>query len=114
MSTTTPTDYENAVKRITSLRKAALAGRTRYRFSAAGDAFEQPSAGADTGKLQQLGLTKAQAEFLATLDPSDLEKVTPSADAIAIAKEDGHTSIAGLVAVLAAEHNIDLPPDWEG
>ena len=113
MSTTTPTDYENAVARITELRKAALSGRTRYRL-AGGVAYEQPSSGADVGKLQQLGLTESQAEFLATLDPSDLEKITPSPDAIAIAKDNGDVSIAGLVLIYAAEHGIDLPPDWEG
>ena len=111
MSTTTPTDYENAVARITELRKAALSGRTRYRL-AGGVAYEQPSAGADAGKLRQLGLTEKQAAFLVTLDADVLEKIVPSPDDVAIAREAGETSVAGLVAIHAAEHGIDLPPDW--
>ena len=114
MATETSRDYLDAVARYAELRKAALAGKTRYRFSAAGDAYEQPSSGADVGRLQQLGLSEKQARCLSTLDPADLERVVPSADAIAIAKDNGDVSIAGLVMIYAAEHGIDLPPDWEG
>jgi len=63
--------------------------------------------------LQQLGLSAGQAAFLAGLQPSERAKVVPSPDALALATEHG-TDAAGLVAVLAAQAGVLLPPDWSG
>ena len=79
--------------------------------AARGRAVAFATAAQGTAALQQLGLSAGQATFLAGLQPAERAKLVPTADALALAAEH-NTDCAGLVAVLAAQAGVLLPPDW--
>jgi len=61
--------------------------------------------------LQGLGLTLGQAKWLAGLDATERDLLTPSPEAVDIARESG-LSVGALVGVLAAQADVTIPADW--